>query len=66
MLEQVVNELVQEVIAQTFADNSLKEIPPQHFKQTSAPVIPPAIRAAGALVLELLKLFQRLSHFAYA
>jgi len=66
VFDQVVNEPIQDVIAQSFADNSLKEIPPQHFKQTSTPVIPSAIRAASALLLEVLKVFQRLSHFAYA
>ena len=66
MLEQVFNEAVEGIVAQAFADNLLKETPPQHFKQASAPVIPPAIRAASALLLEVLKLFQRLSYFTYA
>ena len=66
MFEQVVNQPVKGIAAQMIADGLLKEILPQHFKQPSAPVTPPAVLAARVLLLEALKLLQRMPYFADA
>jgi hypothetical protein len=66
MLEQVVNELLQGPVAQTFPGNGLKQIPTQQFKEAAAPITPSALLLPGTLLLKGQKLFQRLPYFCNA
>jgi hypothetical protein len=66
MLEQVVNELLEQVVGQTFARNFLKEIPTQQFKETATPVTPSPLVLPPTLLLEASKMFERLPYFSDA
>ena len=66
MLEQVVNDLLEGTIAQTFPNNFLKEIPAQQLKETATQVTPSALFLPSTLLLEGAKLLECLPHFSHA
>src|SRR5208337_2044259 len=66
MLEQVVNELLEGTVAQTFRDNFLKEIPAQQFEETGTQVTPSAFFLETTLLLEGTELLECLSDFSHA
>jgi hypothetical protein len=66
MLEQIVHELLEGTVAQTFPGNFLKEILTQQFEETTTPVTPSALLFPRTLLLEGAELFERLPYFSDA
>ena len=66
MLEQVVNELLEGTVAQTFPDNFLKEIPTQQLEETATQVTPSALFLQSTPLLEGAELLKCLPYFSHA